>query len=214
MTQRTIENLFPTPVTIIDFDNTEFCKKYSKLVLDNLTDIDQDNLKKYNISTTADQLHLLPDFQFLYELIDKEVTMFFEDSLGLSREDVTMTSMWINVQNDGCRHQTHQHPNSFYSGVLYLEVPTGPDVIPGVLIFEDPRPAKNMWHANYSKENALSNRSFKYPPKSGRLMLFPSWLEHGTDVCRAPAGSFRISLSFNYMLIRSTAHTMTINLKP
>jgi uncharacterized protein (TIGR02466 family) len=211
---RELINLFTTPVTAIRFGDAIDFSKYAKLISDSLTEQQLADMDVIGIAPTGDNLNTLPEFQELVTLIDTEVKTYFDLELGLSSNDVYMSCMWANVQIDGCRHHAHIHPNSFFSGVLYLEIPVSNTVDPGIIFFVDPRPAKQMQHPNYSKHNALADRSYGFKPETGLMLLFPSWLEHGTDVCKIGKDTYRISLSFNYALTQASGNTMKLNLKP
>ena len=211
--QRKVQNLFPTPVTIVDIENFDF-KKYADLVIESISVEEKNHMEAYGIGNTSDDLHKIPDFFELYDLINTETMMFFNDVLGLGPNDVYMSNMWSTVQTDRANHLTHQHPNSFYSGVIYLEIPEGPDIDPGWLTFIDPRQAKNMVNPDYQKPNMLSDRSYGFKPKTGMLLLFPSWLEHGTQTCRIGPHQKRISLSFNYALTKASGFTMNLDVTP
>lgn len=205
--KRRFDNLFPTPIGVIDIENLEFCQRFSNEVLSLITNEDRETLELYANWCTNDKLHVDPKFLELTDLINKLATDFFEDVLGVSREDVMLSTMWCNVNQRDSQHQVHQHPNSYFSGVLYLNAPEGSNNI----MFIDPRPSKNMSHADYMKESGLSARHWEYTPTTGLLLLFPSWLEHGTTRCRLEKGLNRISLSFNYTLLRSSGKTTSFN---
>ena len=207
---RNLENLFPTPITIINFEDVDF-SLYASKVVDSLSPEEIKNMEERGIGTTSDNLHLKQEFDGLTKLIHNEAMQFFDDVLGLDENDLIMNTMWSNVQINQARHHVHQHPNSFYSGVIYLEIPDRKNIDPGWLFFVDPRPAKNMWQADYKKSNQLSDRSYGFKPKTGTLLLFPSWLEHGTEVCVLDKNERRISLSFNYILKKCSNHTMKLN---
>lgn len=213
MNKRNIDLIFPTPVSRINLEDTSICDRYADLLLTDIGPEQQKRLLEYGVVPTSDELHLLDEFQSLVKLIDNEITLFFDEALGLDRKSVHMTAMWANIQVDKCRHHVHQHPNSFYSGVLYLRVPTG-NIEAGDIFFVDPRPSKNMWTTDYTKDHGLSHRSRRYTPETGLLLLFPSWLEHGTEMFNCNSAEYRVSLSFNYTLIQSNLHTMKLNLKP
>jgi uncharacterized protein (TIGR02466 family) len=207
---RSVENLFPTPVTIVNVDDFDFTA-YAEHAVNALSEDELQNMHTRGIGTTPDDLHTRPEFKGLVDLIHNEAMLFFADVLGLGEEDLVMTTMWSNTQLSRARHHVHQHPNSFYSGVIYLEVPETEGDDPGWLFFIDPRPAKNMWSADYNKQNQLSERSYGFEPKTGTLLFFPSWLEHGTEVCVLKENEKRISLSFNYALKKCSSHTMKLN---
>jgi uncharacterized protein (TIGR02466 family) len=120
-----------------------------------------------------------------------------------------MTGMWSNVQESGMMHHVHQHPNSFLSGVLYISIPECEN--PGRIHFTDPRQAKNMVYADFKKESCISSRTIWIKPTTGTLLLFPSWLEHGTEhFISNNKDDIRVSLSFNYRLTSCSYETMKI----
>jgi len=202
-----VENIFPTPITIIQEIGLDV-KFFSDLIIKNLDKERLSRLELLGITTTDDNLHLLDTFAPLVNKIHNESALFFESYLGLNKDDLCLTGMWSNVQKSGAQHPSHQHPNSFYSGVVYLSIPPSDS---GQLYFIDPRPAKNMAQANYQISNCLSDRSVRYTPITGTMLLFPSWLEHGTEVFLGNPTDKRISLSFNYALKKSNNFTMKLD---
>jgi uncharacterized protein (TIGR02466 family) len=122
--------------------------------------------------------------------------------------DLSMSGMWSNVHAPGSKHHNHQHPNSFISGVFYPVCPDCEDI--GNIIFLDPRQAKNMFQADFFKSSCISNRNIWVKPESGLLLLFPSWLEHGTDTFIGKQEDKRVSISFNYQLTKCDQKTMRI----
>ena len=124
--------------------------------------------------------------------------------LGLEKDSLVLNAMWANVRKNYSKHHIHQHPNSFVSGVMYLQIPTDTEL--DTFFFVDPRPAKNMFHGIFEKESPISNRSWWYTPKEGCVIMFPSWLEHGTDEFFSTTNNYRISLSFNLILKKFIRH--------
>ena len=208
---RDLDMLFATPISKSIIRDVSICKKYADIIHSELNSDQQAILEdEHGVCTLSDQLHLREDFKELYDLINSEAEFVFNSILGVDPSSVKMTGMWANVQINKGTHHIHNHPNSFYSGVLYLEVPETQD--PGKIFFMDPRPAKLMWHADFSKPSPLSDRNINYYPVTGLILFFPSWVDHGTARCKMQPGQYRISLSFNYMLTKSSAHTMKLQL--
>lgn len=158
--------------------------------------------------TTPDNLNSRESFTALVNFIEKKTERFSEEVLGIKKNDLTLTSMWSNVHSSGSKHQIHQHPNSFLSGVYYPYIPECED--PGNIVFVDPRQAKNMFYADFFKSSCISNRNIWVTPQTGLLLLFPSWLEHGTDPYICSAGIERVAISFNYQLTSCTSKTMRV----
>lgn len=213
-TERFLDLIFPSPVGVINTDQQDLCSHCGQLVLNQMTDHDKEFLKNHREWTTNDTLHIDPNFKKLRNLIDSEVERFCKDIMGInSNTDLTMTGMWANVRLGGSRHHMHLHPNSFISGVIYLSAPVEDGDDPGSILFADPRPAK-MFNADFKTDGPLSYRSWWYTPALGKLLIFPSWLEHGTHDGNFDNSKRRISLSFNYALLQCSKVTMPLNLRP
>jgi uncharacterized protein (TIGR02466 family) len=208
---RNIEHVFSTPLFGTTFDNLEIFNKCADAVLNLLPEERRQGLAKTGSTSTNDNLHTLDEFKDLVALINKEVEFLFEEHLGLDKKNTHMTCMWSNIQSRRSRHTMHSHPNSFYSGVIYLAVPPGKENIAGDIVFLDPRPGNLTIGVDYKKPNSLSNHTISINPQTGMLILFPGWLQHCTDICMLEEGEYRISLSFNYMLDKCNRETQKLN---
>jgi uncharacterized protein (TIGR02466 family) len=102
-------------------------------------------------------------------------------------------SAWANVARDGNYHRTHNHPNSAWSGVYYVEVgPADPNhPLAGVLELCDPRAFTEMVA---SPAEPFGKRVI-FRPEPGMMVLFPSWLYHFVNPYRGSGE--RISIAFN-----------------
>lgn len=128
---------------------------------------------------------LMDDIQSLNEAIFEPGSVPAKSTLRLDA--------WANVLNSGGYNSLHAHPNSFWSGVYYVN---GNESVPehpysGKLELIDPRPAASVAYVENTK---LSGR-FLVNPSAGQLVVFPSWLQH----CVHPyhGSEPRISIAFN-----------------
>ena len=104
-------------------------------------------------------------------------------------------NMWANINPPGGSNRAHIHPNSLWSGVYYVKAPQNS----GQLKIEDPRSVALMTRPKQKdvpKPDRLL-REHHYEPKTGRLIMFPSWLNHCVDPNNS--NDIRISVSFNFM---------------
>lgn len=186
------ELLFSTPLYVTDFGDVEVIKNLKKKVLDCPVAF-EDSLCK----STHDDLHKRNEFHEIHDLINPFIKSALDD-IGLIREGHRITCMWSNISKPQNRHNMHLHPNSFLSGVLYLNCPPNP----GNIGFRDPRHSMEMMDYDYKEDSSFRHRTIEVEPKTGRLILFPSWLQHGTRPGNF-IGDKRISLSFNVMPICS-----------
>ena len=102
---------------------------------------------------------------------------------------------WINVNRAGDWNMLHCHPGCFLSATYYVKVP--PDMNRGEIVFRDPRgPAVAMYETpGIELPWVGSGAGIPFTPRTGQLIMFPSWLEHRVESFEG-AGE-RISIAFN-----------------
>lgn len=113
--------------------------------------------------------------------------------LALNSNDLKVDS-WINFFYSSQSEQTHNHYGNFISGVYYVQGEQNS----GVYRFYDPASQKTMWKGQFLSQatpNMTNLSSGNYVPEPGKLILFPSWLDHG--VLANKSRSVRISIAFN-----------------
>ena len=191
----TMYKLFATPVFKSKIVDMKLIDQWTA----NLFDIKKkgEGFPSPNSWCTRDDLQTLPEFRELCDIILEEVNKVL-DTLNIEREDHYISCMWSNISQVGTAHIEHYHPNSFYSGVVYMQVPPGS----GKLFFTDPRTGPQMMQPSYSRPTPeLMGSDFSIIPEKGAVYIFPSWLPHGVDISKnQPDSPERISLSFNIML--------------
>ncbi len=111
---------------------------------------------------------------------------------------------WANINRLGHGNAVHFHPASYWSGSFYVDdggIAGGQD-LGGAIEFKDPRGAAPLMYAPGVKmtfDGCLSaGLSERIYPKTGQLLLFPSWLAH--SVMPYGGSGTRISIAFNCSL--------------
>ena len=113
---------------------------------------------------------------------------------------LTISNMWANVNYKYAYNKYHDHPNSLWSGVYYVQSP--------------PKCGNIVFHKEWARYQTIDKPIFSssppvhthqwdsvsYEPIEGRVILFPSWIGHQveqnlTDV--EGEDGYRISISFN-----------------
>ena len=107
-----------------------------------------------------------------------------------------ITNSWANVLGDGHRIEYHRHPRSVASGAFYLSAQDGSVD----LEFRNPlMPLKQVesfvWEQIGGGISFLNEQTHKIPCEENLLILFPSWLEHGSS--KVNTTKDRITVSFN-----------------
>ncbi len=183
----TILKIFPTPVYVntLSQELSEEEKNFYKTLTyrENFSNL---------IST---DMHILNNvcMKRIKEELQKVILDYTEKVIQPKNEiEIFITESWINLTSPGESHHMHDHPNSFISGVLYLDVLEGEDEL------------------NFHKKNMgmLEIESSAMPEwnvgclrlfvKNNDIVIFPSNLPHNTPkVLSNKQRTPRISLSFN-----------------
>jgi uncharacterized protein (TIGR02466 family) len=85
----------------------------------------------------------------------------------------------------------HSHPNSYLSAVYYVRTPPGADSIN----LHDPRVQTGIIRPPVTALTAQNTDMVAIQVQAGRLLVFPSWLQH--SVSTSAAEGERVSVSFN-----------------
>ena len=110
----------------------------------------------------------------------KHVELYYMDTPFFGH-GYQIQNSWFTLMKEHCYIHTHNHGRSDISGVYYYKTYG----IDSKLFFQSP----HQWSDRFIIE-----------PKVGKLILFPSWLQHG--VMTHNTNEKRISLSFNIIFDR------------
>lgn len=111
---------------------------------------------------------------------------------------------WANVNRSGDANARHVHGGAFWSGIFYVDDGgiAGGTALGGGLELWDPRGALPLMYAAHVKLNTPggvnAGLAELHYPKTGQLLLFPSWLPHAVEPYRG--SEVRISIAFNLSL--------------
>lgn len=181
-----ILSLFPTPVYVNDFnrDLTSKEKSYIK------------NLKKDIITnkgnTNTKNVYILNEPALLN--LNKDINFFIKDYFDTVIETTDkifpyITQSWLNYTEQNGFHHLHNHPNSYVSGVLYLDVKKNDSIT----FYKNDN--YDFFSLNRDRYNAFNCFSWTVPIKNNQILLFPSYLKHA--VLNKDSSGTRISLAFN-----------------
>lgn len=127
-----------------------------------------------------------------YEIKERldELYFYFEfkDELSLKIDDA-----WININKKHNFNAPHNHSYGLFSGVYYVKA----EGCIGDIVFMNPCSSQSI-SINSSiikTSNPFNSNMFKVTPKTGMLILFPSWICHYTEPNLTDED--RISIAFN-----------------
>ena len=185
--------LYPTFVWKVQLQKREYETVNQKIraKLDELTAGMRPLLRGEKLQTDKN-LHTLEEFRDLTGFIHGAATGVLE-FLKVDYDTFEINACWANISAPQDRHRLHTHPNSFLSGVYYVQTQPGANT----LTFEDPRPQRHTIMPRF-KETVRENAWVTHlTVNEGELVLFPAWLPHCVE--RNSSGHERISVSFNIM---------------
>ncbi len=133
-----------------------------------------------------------PTFERLGRVLARHVRAYARAlELDLDGRELSMTDCWVNVMPRHVVHGLHIHPLSTISGTYYVQTPCGASGFK----LEDPRLDRFM-AAPPRRRGARAQPWVTLPARTGRVILFESWLRH--EVPPNPVAAPRISISFNF----------------
>ena len=185
--------LFPSCVHLLDIDNFE--NHRDQLVKEIYEDRDNDPIGNklsnrggwqsipYRIEKSRSQL--------LKKIITDSL-MIFEP---MAKKGVMAVEGWTNINRQGDLNVRHNHPNCHLSGVLWIKIPDASSKIKftNPMLFQRWQELEHYTSEFKTDWNVFP--TFNFTPREGRLMLFPSDLDH--EVLQNESEEDRISYSFN-----------------
>ena len=192
-----VVNIFPSSIHSLGINNFDDYK--DQLIQETYQERDEDLIgrKIYNRGGwQSNQINI-------QECKSKTLKKIIIDSLsGFTpiSENVSMViEGWKNINAPGDFNVKHDHPRSNLSGVLWIKTPKNS----GNLVFTSPQLFNKFQELyNYTdkfKYDTKSYMTYYFTPTEGRILLFPSSLEH--EVEENKSDEDRISYSFNIKLI-------------
>jgi uncharacterized protein (TIGR02466 family) len=133
----------------------------------------------------------LPELQNIKNFFDDALNFYVKETLRLRVQDLSLyiTQSWVNFTEKYESHQLHNHPNSFLSGVFYIQV----DPINDSITFN--KELNFLFSVPFTEPNMFNSNAWDYKPKNGDLLIFPSNLLHEVPIKKTDGT--RISISFN-----------------
>ena len=191
-----LTNIFPSSIHSLGIDN--FDSYRGKLIEEIYQERDEDPIGR-KISNRggwqSNQITIQKDrSELLKEIITNSVS-----KLPILEGVYAAVEGWKNINEPGNFNVKHNHPRSNLSGVLWIKTPKNS----GNLVFTSPNFFNRYEELDsYTKEfkyNSNSYMTYYFRPMEGRLLIFPSSLEH--EVKENKSNEDRISYSFNIKLI-------------
>lgn len=184
-----LHGIFPTPIGFFNMDRS---------LTESELEILSNQPQRPNMgNTSSDNRHVLaqPGLESFREFIENSADEFFR-TIHSPKTDVRLriTQSWTNHTKPGQFHHKHAHPNSFVSGVFYIQTDPTRDRI---YFYKDGYQQLKLRPSDF---NIYNSESWWFEAEPGKLIMFPSSLTHMVETLPEDAAT-RISLSFNTFLV-------------
>lgn len=132
-----------------------------------------------------------PIFQPLVEEVLKRVHEFAREFNCTG--DYNCKTAWFNVNRENTFQEFHTHAGGIFSAIYYVSAPEGS----GSVVFEDPKEPDMLPLKGVGRRNELSYIVTKYPPATGKLIIFRSYMRHLVESGTNTDPRISIALNFN-----------------
>lgn len=132
----------------------------------------------YTTMKTGDNLQRRAGFHGLVDRFTREILAFaMRKSVDLDKQPIAIDRCWLNVLGKGDSIDLHNHPNSFYTGIYFVQAPAD-----GARLFLY-HPASEMgFSMPFTRETKLNQRAYVYRPRTGDLLVYESHIVHSFQV--------------------------------
>ena len=195
----TLTNLFPSPVHIFDTDGFD---EFKNNLIDYSYKLREEDSKGFNISNRHGWQSRGFDLTDMNDLLHGTILQGLSSFPSIKNSTEMRASAWININSPGAYNIPHSHPNSHLSGIMWIKVPKDS----GNIVFDNPSGHQAYTEINsYTqefKDQFFIHHCYWLPPIEGRMIIFPSHLQHGVN--ENNSNDDRISISFNVTFTNST----------
>lgn len=188
-----INSIFPTPVY-----STNLNYKLSKNELKFLKDTERESNA---LNTRTKNSYVLNNnlFKKLKLKIEEHIKNYSDQVLSNDGSvSLYITQSWFNFTQVNEGHHKHAHPNSFISGVYYVNA----DIDHDKIFFLKGK--HNFFKLKTKTWNLWNSEEWYFPVETGQVVLFPSDLQHYVQT--KSDNNERISLAFNIFLKGTIGH--------
>lgn len=186
-------DLFPVPLLGTEFPSADILADVLVPKMKDIESKDQNPIPysansytNYNAYTQALDMEECKELKSFIEECGKSANKLIGIDGG-----IMFTGSWFSITRQFGVHPEHNHIPATWSGVYYVQANENDSPI----TFLDSNKNSNWPWMQTNQANSYNTPSYSIKPKTGRLILFPSWLMHRVD--QQMADQERVTISFN-----------------
>ena len=191
-----VHKFFPVPVFEQKINNyKDFNSQLENYIYD-LKKKDPQGQKKSNAGGWHSPFFNMKESELIKKFIssfNNSLAEIMTEHMGwkINKEKIMILDMWSIVNTKNTFNVQHTHPNSLMSAAYYVKAKKNS----GQIKFYDPKEMKVMYHPPIQNYNKISAEIIKIEPEEGKLILFPSYLNHSVE--ENLSDEDRVVISFN-----------------
>ncbi|PZO41906.1 MAG: hypothetical protein DCF19_08540 [Pseudanabaena frigida] len=188
------DDWFPTPIWHFDIPNYE---QLNEKLLQAIYDENKKDNQGLSWSNglgwhSKDYLHQHPAFQAIAKItVNNALESGQEIGFDLNRFTMIIANCWAVINPKLAFNFVHNHPNSLLSAVYYVKAAENS----GGIFFRDPRDVAHMFMPALTELTPWTIQKITYRATEGKMIIFPSWLNHGVEPNLSEED--RVCISFN-----------------
>ena len=184
-------NLFSTPLygKVLNIDTKKIVSQLQKYDFHNAGFDDSPDTKE--IAAASNCLNVLNDKKFkdLKKVLMNEFYLFTKEHMRYTNQ-FKITTSWFTKASKGQSSNFHNHNNSMYSAVLYLQT----DENSGVISFN--KYENKRFDLEVQDFNILNSTEWKIRPVNGLFLIFPSEIYHKAQENKSDIVRHSLALNF------------------
>jgi uncharacterized protein (TIGR02466 family) len=150
-------------------------RRLSSDELEIISSLDRDSSPN-NFSKNHNILEL-PGLEKLKTFCQNSITEYATEVCKVT-DEFYITNSWTTKNLKLTSHHNHSHPNSIFSGVFYFQAEEGAS--PMTVHCKSPIFKNFTLDYHYSEHTVFNSGDWSFPVQTGTLIIFPSWVEHGS----------------------------------
>ena len=193
-----VHKFFPVPVFEQKINNYKDLNSQLENYIYDLKKKDPQGQKKSNAGGWHSPFFNMKESELIKKFIssfNNSLAEIMTEHMGwkINKEKIMILDMWSIVNTKNTFNVQHTHPNSLMSAAYYVKAKKNS----GQIKFYDPKEMKVMYHPPIKNYNEISAEIIKIEPEEGKLILFPSYLNHSVE--ENLSDQDRVVISFNVM---------------
>lgn len=163
--------LFSVPI----FYQLDSGRRLSDIELDIVLSLERENLP--NNFTKNHNILDLPGLENLKDFCQAAIDNYAIEVCKVT-DKFYITNSWATKNLTSVEHHRHFHPNSIFSGVFYFQADK--NASPMTVHHKSPIFKNFSLEYHYSEYSIFNSNDWSFPVQTGTLIIFPSWVEHGS----------------------------------